>query len=72
MNANMTRMVFPIANKPWYASINQESPDIEAVYVYDIHSKNDYEGNPTAIYCGTISRQQGRHLFELCKPQKIR
>ncbi|KAK7987228.1 hypothetical protein PG996_006170 [Apiospora saccharicola] len=62
------RKEFPIVKGDTFDGNNDEAGKFRAIYLHDPKSSTDYEGNPTAHYCGTIYHKGGD--FEGCDVKK--
>ena len=61
------RKEFPITKDGIFSDDANDDPGkFRAIYAYDPNSGKDFQGNPTATYCGTIYHTGKGNLFTGC------
>jgi hypothetical protein len=60
------RKEFPILKGDTYDGDPDDAGLYRAIYVHDPASEPDFEGNPTATYCGTIYHTGNGNAFAGC------
>ncbi|KAI0397429.1 hypothetical protein F5Y17DRAFT_455087 [Xylariaceae sp. FL0594] len=60
------RIEFPILKGDTYDGDPDDAGLYRAIYVHDPNTEPDYEGNPTATYCGTIYHAGSDNSFTGC------